>query len=112
LSFKKNGDFQRMSKIQIANLAPAGMELLQANESFLTALQDTEAHQVQGGKKNGSKKAKSGQKYNYNNYNYNCYACAPYLPQPVCYVPPAPVCDVPPPCDIIDPCDGGISLIP
>jgi hypothetical protein len=96
-----------MSKIQIANLSPAGMDLLQDSESFLTALQDTEAHRIQGGKKNGSKKAKSGQKY-----NNNCYVYRPCLPQPVCYVPPAPVCDVPPPCDIPDPCDGGISLIP
>jgi hypothetical protein len=47
-----------MSKIQISNLQPAGVELFQGSESFLTELQTTEAHKIFGG--SGSKKGKSG----------------------------------------------------
>jgi uncharacterized membrane protein len=55
-----------MSKIQITNLQPIGVELFQGAESFLTELKATEAHQVQGGKgkskKSGSRKSKSKSK--------------------------------------------------
>jgi uncharacterized membrane protein len=53
-----------MSKIQIGNLQPAGVEMFQGSESFLTELKSTEAHQIHGGKKNSSKKSgsKSGSK--------------------------------------------------
>jgi hypothetical protein len=52
-----------MSKIQISNLQPAGVELFQGSESFLTELQATEAHKIHGGsKKNKSGKNKSGKK--------------------------------------------------
>lgn len=46
-----------MSKIQISNLQPAGAELFQGGESFLTDLQATEAHRIHGG---GSKSKKKG----------------------------------------------------
>jgi hypothetical protein len=39
-----------MSKIQIANLQPAGVELFQGGESFLSDLQAADAHQIYGGK--------------------------------------------------------------
>jgi hypothetical protein len=54
-----------MSRIQITNLQPAGTELFQGSESFLTELQATEAHAVYGGKskKKGSNKgSKKGSK--------------------------------------------------
>jgi hypothetical protein len=38
-----------MSKIQISNLQPAGAELFQGGDSFLTELQATEAHRIHGG---------------------------------------------------------------
>jgi hypothetical protein len=38
-----------MSKLQIANLQPAGAELFQEGDSFLTALQPIEAHAIYGG---------------------------------------------------------------
>jgi hypothetical protein len=52
-----------MSKIQITNLQPAGSELFQGGESFLTELQATEAHTIYGGsskKKSGKKKSGKG----------------------------------------------------
>ncbi len=55
-----------MSKIHITNLQPAGSELFQGSESFLTELQPTAAHAIYGGKnknKSGSKK-KSGSNNN------------------------------------------------
>jgi hypothetical protein len=53
-----------MSKIQIGNLQPAGVEMFQGSESFLTELKSTEAHQVHGGKGKSKKsgKSKSGSK--------------------------------------------------
>jgi hypothetical protein len=38
-----------MSKLQIANLQPAGAELFQEGESFLRDLQPIEAHAIYGG---------------------------------------------------------------
>jgi hypothetical protein len=48
-----------MSKIQIGNLHPAGAELFQGGESFLTELQATEAHTIHGGTCYGKKSKKS-----------------------------------------------------
>jgi hypothetical protein len=39
-----------MSKLQIANLQSAGVELFQEGDSFLRDLQSIEAHAVYGGK--------------------------------------------------------------
>jgi hypothetical protein len=72
-----------MSKIQINNLQPAGIELFQGRESFLTELANAQAHQIQGGGKKSKKKTKKSQKssapapaYNYA-YAYMPYACPP-----------------------------------
>jgi hypothetical protein len=52
-----------MSKIQLGNLQPAGVEMFQGSESFLTELKSTEAHQIHGGKKKSGKSgSKSGSK--------------------------------------------------
>lgn len=51
-----------MSKIRIGNLQPAGAELFQGSESFLTELQTTEAHAIHGGTCYSKKKSKSKNK--------------------------------------------------
>jgi hypothetical protein len=82
-----------MSKIQISNLQPAGAELFQGGESFLTDLQATEAHRIHGG---GSKSKKKG--------GTTVVVVTPpivYLPYPYPYtpVPPhTPPCPPPPHC--------------
>jgi hypothetical protein len=40
-----------MSKLQITNLQPAGVELFQEGDSFLRDLQTVEAHVIYGGTK-------------------------------------------------------------
>jgi hypothetical protein len=76
-----------MSKIQLGNLQPAGVEMFQGSESFLTELKSTEAHQIHGGKKNSSKKSgsKSGSKKNSSKSNSgssygNPRGCVPVPP--------------------------------
>jgi hypothetical protein len=83
-----------MSKIQISNLQPAGAELFQGGESFLTDLQATEAHRIHGG---GSKSKKKG--------GTTVVVVTPpivYLPYPYPYTPPVPPhtppCPPPPHC--------------
>jgi hypothetical protein len=54
-----------MSKLQITNLQPAGVELFQEGDSFLRDLQTVEAHAIYGGTKyyKSSGKYKSSFKY-------------------------------------------------
>jgi hypothetical protein len=55
-----------MSKLQITNLQPAGVELFQEGDSFLRDLQTIEAHAIYGGTsyyKSSGKKHKSSGKY-------------------------------------------------
>jgi hypothetical protein len=55
-----------MSKLQITNLQPAGVELFQEGDSFLRDLQTVEAHAIYGGTKyykSSVKKYKSSGKY-------------------------------------------------
>jgi hypothetical protein len=54
-----------MSKLQITNLQPAGVELFQEGDSFLRDLQPIEAHAIHGGTKyyKSSFKYKSSGKY-------------------------------------------------
>jgi hypothetical protein len=74
-----------MSRIQISNLQPAGVELFQGSESFLTELQATEAHKIHGGskkKKSGSKKKKSGSKKRGSNNSGNFGGPVVFVPIP------------------------------
>ncbi len=79
-----------MSKIKISNLQPAGVELFQGSESFLTELQATEAHKIHGGsKKNKSGKNKSGKnKSGKNKSGGNGGPVVVIVPIPYC--PPRP----------------------
>jgi hypothetical protein len=79
-----------MSKIQINNLQPTGIELFLGEESFLAELANAQAHQIQGGGKNSKNKIKKSQQppapapvvvYNY------AYSGIP------CYCPPPPCCN-------------------
>jgi hypothetical protein len=75
-----------MSKIQIGNLQPAGVEMFQGGESFLTELQSTEAHQIHGGKKNSSKsKRGSKSKKSSKSKSSPLGGCLP--PPPICLPP-------------------------
>jgi hypothetical protein len=67
-----------MSRIQISNLQPAGVELFQGSESFLTELQATEAHKIHG----GSKKKKSGSKKRGSNNSGNFGGPVVFVPIP------------------------------
>jgi hypothetical protein len=76
-----------MSKIQIDNLQPAGIELFLGGESFLAKLANAQAHQIQGGGKKSKNKTKKGQKSSAPAaYNY------PYAYMP-CACPPPPCCN-------------------
>jgi hypothetical protein len=77
-----------MSKIQINNLQPAGIELFLGEESFLTELVNAQAHQIQGGGKKSKNKTKKSQKSSAPALAYN-YAYA-YMP---CACPPPPYCN-------------------
>jgi hypothetical protein len=77
-----------MSKIQIDNLQPAGIELLLGGESFLTELVNAQAHQIQGGGKKSKNKSKKSQQQLLAPAIYN-YAYA-YIP---CPCPPPPCCN-------------------
>jgi hypothetical protein len=81
-----------MSKIQISNLQPAGAELFQGGESFLTDLQATEAHRIHGG---GSKSKKKGG----STVVVVPVIVFPYTPPFPPYTPPhTPPCPPPPHC--------------
>jgi hypothetical protein len=85
-----------MSKIQIDNLQPAGIELFLGGESFLAELANAQAHQIQGGGKKSKNKTKKSRKSSAPApvaYNYA------YLP---CTCPPPPCCN----------CGTDVSLAP
>jgi hypothetical protein len=77
-----------MSKIKITNLQPAGVEMFQGSESFLTELKSTEAHQIHGGKgksqKNSSKSGSSKSSSRKSSSSYSipggCVPVPPCLP--------------------------------
>jgi hypothetical protein len=79
-----------MSRIQISNLQPAGAELFQGSESFLTELQATEAHKIHGGskKKSGGKKKSGSKKKSGNNNSGNFGSPVVFVPVP--YYPCVP----------------------